>query len=132
MVCEKQTDYSDDYLQIDLGAEYSVCAVATQGKSSGSYLTSYKLSFSTDGETWSFYQEGGEDKVYRETILQNFLGRHLLGDVLWGRKEKQAPSCVRKGRVMQGLEARLCTRSIIGSFEWCSETACKRTTLDEH
>ena len=60
---ESSDDYSDDYLQIDLGAEYSVCAVATQGKSSGSYLTSYKLSFSTDGETWSFYQEDGEDKV---------------------------------------------------------------------
>lgn len=43
--------------------------------------------------------------------------------MLWGRKEKQAPSCVRKGRVMQGLEARLCTRSIIGSFEWCSENS---------
>ena len=62
--CAKSnTDYSNDYLQIDLGAEYSVCAVATQGKSSGSYLTSYKLSFSTDGETWGFYQEDGEDKV---------------------------------------------------------------------
>jgi len=60
---ESRDDYSDDYLQIDLGAEYLVCAVATQGKSSGSYLTSYKLSFSTDGETWSFYQEDGEDKV---------------------------------------------------------------------
>ena len=30
-------NYADDYLQIDMGAEYSVCAVATQGKSTGSY-----------------------------------------------------------------------------------------------
>ena len=29
-------DYLDDYLQIDMGAEYSACAVETQGKSSGS------------------------------------------------------------------------------------------------
>ena len=58
-------NYADDYLQIDMGAEYSVCAVATQGKSSGSYLTSYQLSFSTDGETWSTYQEDGQDKVYK-------------------------------------------------------------------
>ena len=56
-------DYLDDYLQIDMGAEYSVCAVATQGKSKGSYVTSYQLSFSTDGETWSTYQEDGVDKV---------------------------------------------------------------------
>ena len=56
-------DYLDDYLQIDMGAEYSVCAVETQGKSSGSYVTSYQLSFCTDGETWSTYQEDGVDKV---------------------------------------------------------------------
>ena len=55
-------NYLDDYLQIDMGAEYSVCAVATQGKPA-SYLTSYQLSFSTDGENWSTYQEDGVDKV---------------------------------------------------------------------
>ena len=53
-----------DYLQIDMGAEYSVCAVATQGKSSGSYLTSYQLSFSSDGQSWTTYQEDGQNKVF--------------------------------------------------------------------
>lgn len=62
--CAGSRDNPDDYLQIDMGAEYSVCAVATQGKSSGSYLTSYQLSFSTDGETWSTYQEDGQNKVH--------------------------------------------------------------------
>ena len=62
--CAGSKDDPDDYLQIDMGAEYSVCAVATQGKSSGSYLTSYQLSFSTDGVTWSTYQEDGVDKVH--------------------------------------------------------------------
>ena len=61
--CAGSKDNPDDYLQIDMGAEYSVCAVETQGKSSGSYLTSYQLSFSTDGVTWSTYQEDGVDKV---------------------------------------------------------------------
>ena len=51
------------YLQIDMGAEYSVCAVATQGKSSGSYVTSYQLSFSSDGEIWSTYKVDGVDRV---------------------------------------------------------------------
>ena len=51
--------------KIDMGAEQSVCAVATQGKSSGSYLTSYQLSFSTDGQIWTTYQEDGQDKVFK-------------------------------------------------------------------
>ena len=50
------------YLQIDMGVEYSVCAVATQGKPA-SYLESFILSFSTDGKNWSTYQEDGVDKV---------------------------------------------------------------------
>ena len=69
-------DYSDDYLQIDMGAEYSVCAVATQGKSSGSYLTSYQLSFSTDGQTWTTYQEDGQDKVFKLFCTTLKIGTH--------------------------------------------------------
>ena len=63
--CAGSKEITDDYLQVDMGAEYSVCAVATQGKESGSYVTSYTLSFSTDGVTWSTYQEEGEDKVLK-------------------------------------------------------------------
>jgi len=69
-------DYSDDYLQIDMGAEYSVCAVATQGKSSGSYLTSYQLSFSTDGQSWTTYQKDGEDKVFKLFCTTLKMGTH--------------------------------------------------------
>ena len=61
--CAGSRDDPIDYLQIDMGAEYSVCAVATKGKSSGSYLKSYQLTFSTDGQTWTTYQEDGQDKV---------------------------------------------------------------------
>lgn len=60
--CAGSRDDPDDYLQIDMGAEYSVCAVATQGKPA-SYMKSYMLSFSTDGINWSTYQEDGVDKV---------------------------------------------------------------------
>jgi len=65
-----------DYLQIDMGAEYSVCAVETQGKSSGSYLTSYQLSFSTDGQSWTTYQEDGENKVLKLFCTTLKIGTH--------------------------------------------------------
>ena len=61
--CPSTRSNLEDYLQIDMGSLRSVCAVATQGKSSGSYVTSYKLSFSTDGETWNTYQGQSQDKV---------------------------------------------------------------------
>ena len=68
----------DDYIQIDMEAEYLVCAVATQGKSSGSYLTSYRMSFSTDGETWSSHRKDGEK--YSIDPLRMFLS-HIRKDL---------------------------------------------------
>jgi len=85
-------DYSDDYLQIDMGAEYSVCAVETQGKSSGSYLTSYQLSFSSDGQTWTTYQEDGQDKVFNY-FAQLLRSEHTRGHVVGTQNnDKPAPS----------------------------------------
>ena len=42
-----------DYLQVDMGITRSTCAVATQGKKNGSYVTSYKLKLSADGAHWT-------------------------------------------------------------------------------
>ena len=63
--CQGTSAISNDYLQVDMGTVRTVCAVATQGKKNGSYVTSYKLSLSTDGVNWSKYQEGNVDKVGR-------------------------------------------------------------------
>ena len=52
-----------DYLQVDAGRSFYICAVATQGKGTGGYVTSYKLSLSTDGVNWNVYKEHDEDKV---------------------------------------------------------------------
>ena len=56
-----------DYLQIDLGYEFIICAVATQGngKVPGSYewTTKYKIQLSLDGTTFVTYQENNVDKV---------------------------------------------------------------------
>ena len=57
----------NDYLQIDLGYEFIICAVATQGngKSPGpnEWTTNYKIQLSLDGTTFVTYQEKNVDMV---------------------------------------------------------------------
>ena len=62
--CTETTTNTTDYLQVDMGAVHSVCAVATQGLISFSeWTTSYKVHFSTDGVTWESYKENNVEKV---------------------------------------------------------------------
>ena len=63
--CPKTSSSRNDYLQVDLGAQHALCAVATQGKKSGSFSVGYKLSLSLDGVNWSFYQEQDTNKVLK-------------------------------------------------------------------
>ena len=52
------------YLQVDMGAVLSVCAVATQGtRGYGEWTTSYKVHFSTDGVTWNAYKQRNGNNV---------------------------------------------------------------------
>ena len=41
------------FLEIDLGAAYVLCAIATQGSDSF-WVTQYRLTLSMDGVTWVF------------------------------------------------------------------------------
>ena len=62
--CPRTTSDRTDYLQVDMGAMLSVCAVATQGqKVYNSRTNSYKLQLSTDGVTWNAYEETSAAKV---------------------------------------------------------------------
>ena len=65
--CTKTTDDRTDYLQVDMGAVRSVCAVATQGATSGHLITSFKLKLSLDGTTFNYYMEDNAVKVNRLT-----------------------------------------------------------------
>ena len=67
--CQKTTAITDDYIQVDMGALHTVCAIATQGKKNGSFVKSYKLSFSNDESSWSVYQEQNIDKVWNNSTL---------------------------------------------------------------
>ena len=61
--CPDSRKDPSDYLQIDLGTEHDVCAVATQGRPE-EWTTQYKLELSRDGTHWAFYKKNNEDKVY--------------------------------------------------------------------
>ena len=62
--CPRTVSDRTDYLQVDMDAMLSVCAVATQGERiNNEWTTSYKLQLSTDGVTWSVYEETSTAKV---------------------------------------------------------------------
>ena len=66
-------DNINQYLQIDLGIEYNITKVATQGRhmTGGScWVTRYNVSHSLDGSTWGLYME---DTVVRVLRLISFV-----------------------------------------------------------
>ncbi|XP_068677380.1 receptor-type tyrosine-protein phosphatase T-like isoform X2 [Montipora foliosa] len=67
------TNNNNDYLQIDLGSVYFVCAVATQGNpSAGDWTKTYKIETSLDNVTWQMYQENNTVKIFSGNSGQNF------------------------------------------------------------
>ena len=59
-----KTPAGTNYLQVDMGAVHSVCAVATQGERlSDDWTEKYKIHLSTDERTWSSYKENNTEKV---------------------------------------------------------------------
>ena len=55
---------NNDYLQIDLGSVYVVCAVDTQGNpSANDWTETYKIETSLDNVNWQWYQEKNIVKV---------------------------------------------------------------------
>ena len=69
---------NNDYLQIDLGSVYVVCAVATQGNpSANDWTETYKIKTSLDNLNWRWYQENNTVKVcmVRQRFLVFQIGR---------------------------------------------------------
>ncbi|XP_074611760.1 receptor-type tyrosine-protein phosphatase S-like isoform X5 [Acropora palmata] len=70
---------NNDYLQIDLGSVYVVCAVATQGNpSANDWTKTYKIKTSLDNVNWQWYQESDMTKIFtgnsqRQEIVKNDL-----------------------------------------------------------
>ncbi|CAH1256880.1 EDIL3 [Branchiostoma lanceolatum] len=71
---------TNQWLQVDMGAETTVAGVITQGRPAGNqWVKSYKLRFSIDGTTWSTYLDKlGREKVFSGNSDQDTEVRHLL------------------------------------------------------
>ena len=65
----------NDYLQIDLGYEFIICAVATQGNGkvhgTNEWTTKYKIQLSLDGTIFVTYKENNVEKVGIISLLEN-------------------------------------------------------------
>lgn len=58
------TDSKTEYLQIDFLQQAYLTGISTQGRADApTYVTSYKLQFSTDGINWNTYRENNAEKV---------------------------------------------------------------------
>lgn len=72
--CAKESARTDDWLQVDLGKTFQVCAVATQGDRGNdvdvpSWVTDFKLSYSPDGNTWTSYKYENGTEVVRLHLI---------------------------------------------------------------
>ncbi|XP_044164304.1 uncharacterized protein LOC114948378 [Acropora millepora] len=70
---------NNDYLQIDLGSVYVVCAVATQGNpSANDWTETYKIKTSLDNLNWRWYQENNTVKVFTGNSQKNEIVKNDL------------------------------------------------------
>ncbi|XP_078359089.1 uncharacterized protein LOC144643648 isoform X1 [Oculina patagonica] len=77
--CAKKKD-KDDWLQVDLGTTFQVCAVATQGDIDGDeWATHFKLSYSSDGNVWTPYKDAnGVEVEFHRQGDSNTVDQHRL------------------------------------------------------
>lgn len=56
--CSRVSNTNNEWLQIDFRKTIQICGVATQGDVNGDeWTTIFKLSFSTDGNSWKTYRD---------------------------------------------------------------------------
>ncbi|XP_068725970.1 receptor-type tyrosine-protein phosphatase S-like isoform X4 [Montipora capricornis] len=77
------TNNNNDYLQIDLGSVYFVCAVATQGNpSADDWTKTYKIETSLDNVNWQMYQENNVVKIFSGNSGRNSIVKSDVYDLL--------------------------------------------------
>ena len=61
-----------DWLAVDLLAVYSVTKLAVQGRHNANYhVKTFKLSYSTDGDAWTFWHGGSQQVSSTNSAMQN-------------------------------------------------------------
>ena len=82
--CAKEGGRNDDWLQVDLGTEILVCALATQGDRNGDeWVTDFKLSYSSDGNVWTPYQDADGVEVVRAAYLSHDDDDHYITNIVF-------------------------------------------------
>ncbi|XP_068728050.1 uncharacterized protein [Montipora capricornis] len=72
-----------DFLQINLGYEFYICATATQGNpTDDQWTTKYKIYTSLDNMNWTTYKENGTEKVFHGNTGRNDIVKHNLEEVI--------------------------------------------------
>ncbi len=62
--CAEEAERNDDWLQVDLGKTFEVCAVSTQGDMHDEHwVTTFKVSYSSNGHSWKTYTKYGKEVV---------------------------------------------------------------------
>ncbi|EDO43743.1 predicted protein, partial [Nematostella vectensis] len=83
---------SEPYLQIDLLSNHVLCAVATQGHPVLDYrITSYKISFSEDGEAFSAYKEYQKEVILYGNSDNNYVTKNVLREYPVARRVRILP-----------------------------------------
>ena len=70
--CAATSNNRNDWLQVDLGKDFALCGVATQGATFHAGVTDFQLSYSSDANTWTTYKyENGTEVVSFTFNLQS-------------------------------------------------------------
>ena len=65
------------YLQITLNTIFYICAVATQGRFEGNFVTTYQLQLSTSDNQWDFYRDDNTAEVSNFKNVLPFCGTYI-------------------------------------------------------
>ncbi|KAL9955707.1 hypothetical protein ACROYT_G037067 [Oculina patagonica] len=78
--CAKESTRYDDWIQVDLGKTIKVCGAATQGDiNANEWTTAFKLSYSSDGNTWATYSDAnGTEMEFQRQGRGNTTDQHKL------------------------------------------------------
>jgi hypothetical protein len=60
--CPEKNKGRDSFLEVDLGKQYLLCGVSTQGDKNG-FTKRYKIKLSSDRIKWKFYHKNDTDTV---------------------------------------------------------------------